>query len=77
MNIDQGTGDYSVIQLTGEPLQTFLSFLRDAYPEIVAEPVNGILNISTDSVLFNWAKKVWKSIKDWWNDEPDYTGGYD
>lgn len=47
-----------MIQLAGELLQDFMSFLRDAYPEIVAEPVSGILNISTDSMLF----KAWEEF---------------
>lgn len=50
-----------MIQLQGEPLQAFLAFLEDAYPEIVAEPINGVLNISTDSMLF----KAWEEFDEY------------
>ncbi len=52
-----------MIQLQGKPLQDFLAFLSDAYPEINgAEFVNnGIMNISTESMLF----KAWEEFDEY------------
>ncbi|WJN63717.1 hypothetical protein Erwinia_phage_Aioli_00069 [Erwinia phage Aioli] len=62
-NIKYPTRMKFVVQLQGLPLQKFLSFLDDAYPEINgAEFVNnGIMNISDDSMLF----KAWEEFDEY------------